>query len=148
MILLRFKYWVTRYPGHPSFKSTGHTNRPLGFWDLENFKKCLCLFQTQNKIHIMKSVLYGAHIIGDMMFKGSNFYLLGNIPISFVLIWYIASASFEVCSMLSWFRLQWNWCWRFARCSADLAANGTDAGGSTKQMLSIHQRSKLKERKS
>jgi len=93
----------------------------------------------QNKIHIMKSVLYGAHIIGDIMFKGSNFILLGKIQISFVLIWYTASASWEVWSMLSWYRLQWNWWWRFAQCSADLASNGTDAGGSTKQMLSIHQ---------
>ncbi len=61
--------------------------------------------------------------------KALIYILFGKIQISFVLIWYIVSASWEVCSMPSWYRLQWNWCWRFAQCSADLDSNGTDAGG-------------------
>jgi hypothetical protein len=66
----------------------------------EIFKKCLCIFQTQNKIHIMKSVLYGTHKIGDMMFKGSNFYSVWKNQ-NHLCPHLVASASFEVCSMLS-----------------------------------------------
>ncbi len=72
------------------------------------------------------------------IFKGSNFYSVWK-NLNQLCPHLASSASFEVCSMLSWSLLQWNWCWRFAQCSADLASNGTDAGGSTKQMLSIHQ---------
>jgi hypothetical protein len=61
------------------------------------------------------------HKIGDMMFKGSNFFQFGKIQISFVIILYLQRLLKSVQFL------------------ADLSSNGTDAGRSTKQMLSIHQ---------